>query len=292
MCIVSLAPLIIITYANYYQYEEVYTKELNNQVTHCISSIKQTMEYFINERLSALTLLISEKTFDELSDTKKCAQLLSYLKKSFDGFIDLGLIDSKGSHRSYSGPYELGGKNYKNQHWFHEVSLRGIHVSDVFMGFRKFPHFVIAVKHEKDDGDFYILRATLNTEILNKKIHSHEFGTQSDVFIINREGILQTPSLFYGNILEKCELDVPPYIRKTSVKQEKDNTGNMIIFGSAYLDNSPFILIVTRRSVDFLANLLEVKIKLRWYLIFSIFLIASVILGSTAYMVRGFTKPI
>jgi len=290
MCIVSLAPLIIITYATYFQYEEVYTEELNNQVTHCISSIKQTMEYFINERLSALNLLINEKTFEELSDTKKCTQLLSNLKKSFEGFIDLGLIDSKGNHRSYSGPYEIGGKNYKDQHWFDEVSLRGFYVSEVFMGFRKFPHFVIAVKHEKDDGDFYILRATLNTEILNKKIHSHEFGTQSDVFIINREGILQTPSLFYGKILEKCELDVPLYIRKTSVKQENDNSGNMIIFGSAYLENSPFILIVTRRSEDFLANLFEVRIKLRWYLIFSIFLIASVILGSTAYMVRRIYK--
>ena len=102
-----------------------------------------------------------------------------------------------------------------------------------------------------------------DVKILNKKIHSHEFGTQSDVFIINREGILQTPSLFYGKILEKCELDVPLYIRKTSVKHENDNSGNMIIFGSAYLENSPFILIVTRRSEDFLANLFEVRIKLR-----------------------------
>ncbi len=290
MCFVSLAPLIIITYANHYQYEEVYTEELNEQVIHCISSIKQTMENFINERLSALKLLINEKTFEELSNTKKCAQLLSNLKKSFEGFIDLGLIDSKGNHRSYSGPYELSGKNYKDQHWFQEVSLQGIHISDVFMGFRKFPHFVIAVKHEKDDGDFYILRATLNTDILNKKIHSHEFGSQSDVFIINREGFLQTPSLFYGNILEKCQLDVPLYSRNAFVKQEKDDTGNMIIFGSVYLENSPFILIVTRRSVDFLANLFEVREKLSWYLIFSIFIIASVILGSTAYMVRRIYK--
>ncbi len=290
MCFVSLAPLIIITYANHYQYEEVYTEELNEQVTHCISSIKQTMENFINERLSALKLLINEKTFEELSNTKKCAQLLSNLKKSFEGFIDLGLIDSKGNHRSYSGPYELGGKNYKDQHWFQEVSLQGIYISDVFMGFRKFPHFVIAVKHEKDDGDFYILRATLNTDILNKKIHSHEFGSQSDVFIINREGFLQTPSLFYGKLLEKCQLDVPLYSRNAFVKQEKDDSGNMIIFGSVYLENSPFILIVTRRSVDFLANLLEVREKLRWYLIFSIFLIASVILGSTAYMVKRIYK--
>ena len=96
------------------------------------------------------------------------------------------------------------------------------------MGFRKFPHFVIAVKHEKDNGDFYILRATLNTDILNKKIHSHQFGSQSDIFIINREGILQTPSLFYGNILEKCRLDVPLYTRNASVKQEKDDTGNFL----------------------------------------------------------------
>lgn len=290
MCLVSLTPLIIMTFTNYYQYEEAYTVEFTHQITQLISSTKQTLEFFIRERLSALIFLINEKPFEDLSNNKKLIHLLSHLKKSFDGFIDLGLIDSQGNHRSYAGPYELLGKNYKDQPWFQEVKLQGIYVSDVFMGFRKFPHFVIAIKHEKDNGDFYVLRATLSTDILNNKIHSLIYWPQSDAFLINSEGILQTTSRFYGNILEKYPLDVPPFALNTVVKQEYDAEGNTNVFGYAYIEKSPFVLIVTKQGVDFMANLFKVRRKLMWFLGISIIIIMIVIVGSTAYMVRLLRK--
>jgi two-component system NtrC family sensor kinase len=290
MCLVSIAPLILITSTTYYEYEKVFTNEYIHQITRRISSIKQTMEDFIQEHIAILAFLNREKSFEELCDTRACTYLLSNLKKSFEGFIDLGLIDSKGNHRSYTGPYELGGKNYKDQQWFQEVSLKGIHVSDVFMGFRKFPHFVIAIKHELEDGDFYILRATLSTDILNEKIHSLEFRGQSDVFLINREGILQTPSHVYGNILDVCPLQIPPYTPNVMINQEYDLQGNMNILGYAYIDKSPFILIVTKHSEDFLANLFIYRTASRRILYISILLIIIIILSSTAYMVRQVYK--
>ena len=286
MCLVSLTPLIIMTYTNYDQYEEAYTVEVTHQVNQLISSTKQTLEFFIRERLSALIFLNNDKPFKDLSDNRKLIVLLSNLKKSFEGFIDLGLIDSEGNHCSYVGPYELLGKNYKDQPWFQEVTLQGIYVSDVFMGFRKFPHFVIAIKHEQEDGNYYVLRATLSTEILNNKINSLIYWPQSDAFLINNEGILQTNSRIYGNILEKYPLDLPPFSPIATVKQEYDADGNAHIFGYAYIEKSPFILIVIKQSADFMAVLFKVRKKLMWFLGISIIIIMIVILGSTAYMVK------
>jgi general secretion pathway protein D len=40
----------------------------------------------------------------------------------------------------------------EGQDWFPEVMGKGVYVSDVFMGFRKFPHFVIAVCHRSAGG--------------------------------------------------------------------------------------------------------------------------------------------
>ena len=290
MCLVSLTPLVIMTYTNYSQYEEAYTVEITHQVTQLISSTKQTLEFFIRERVSALTFLINEKSFTDLSDNKKLTNLLSDLKKSFDGFIDLGLIDSQGNHCSYAGPYNLLGRNYKDQPWFQEVTLQGVYVSNVFMGFRKFPHFVIAIKHEKENGDFYVLRVTLNTDILNNKIHSLIYWPQSDAFLINNDGILQTSSRFYGSLLEKYPQSIPPFAPNVIVTREYDSEGNPNIFGYAYIEKSPFILIVTKQSVDFMANLFKVREKLMWFLGISIIIIIIVILGSTAYMVKLLRK--
>ena len=286
MCLVSVVPLTIITFTMYNNYEEAYTQEVIHQITRRISQIKQTMEDFINERISILQFLNTETSFDEFCKPGHCTILLANLKKSFEGFIDLGLIDSKGRHRIYTGPYELGGKNYEDQHWFHEVSLKGIHVSDVFMGFRKFPHFVIAIKHELENGDFYILRATLSTDILDAKIHSLEFRGQSDVFLINRQGVLQTPSNSYGNILEQYPEKIPPYSPNPVVKKENDAEGNSYIFCYAFIEKSPFILIATKQNEGYMENLYEIKNLYMRILIISILIIIIFIVSSTAYMVR------
>lgn len=158
------------------------------------------------------------------------------------------------------------------------------------MGFRKFPHIVIAIKHEKNNGDFYVLRATLNTDILNNKIHSLIYWPQSDAFLINSDGILQTSSRFYGKVLEKYPLPIPPFSPNAVVKPEHDSEGNTNIFGYAYIEKSPFILIVTKHSVDFMANLFKIKNRLMWFLGISIVIIVIVILGSTTYGVKLLRK--
>jgi hypothetical protein len=52
-----------------------------------------------------------------------------------------------GDHLAYVGlHYDVLKKvNYRNAKWFDAFLSSGLYVSDVFLGFRKVPHFVIAV---------------------------------------------------------------------------------------------------------------------------------------------------
>jgi len=286
--IAAIVPLIVLTMFSYNEYEDIFLTESTEQVTYRISNIKHALEFFIDERLSAMTFLAHEKSMDELKDNKKIASILSNLKHSFNGFVDLGLIDSDGNHRAYAGPYQLLGKNYKDQHWFEELQLKDSFVSSVFMGLRNFPHFVIAVKHDhtQEGGNSCILRATLNTEMFEKKINSIELGPETDAFLINREGIVQTPSKLYGKVLEKCKLDVPTYSINTIVKILKDQDNTPYIYGYTYLGNSPYILLMIKKGEDFLANLNRVKSALLWFLSISVFGMIIIIIRSTAYMVK------
>ncbi len=56
----------------------------------------------------------------------------------------------------YQGPYRLVGRDYGKEEWFGHVLREGYYISDVFLGLRRIPHFVIALKKEesgKDVGD-------------------------------------------------------------------------------------------------------------------------------------------
>jgi len=274
---VSLTPLIIMTVVNYHQYKSAFEAEMIYPVSRIASKTRQSLESFLAERRSVLNMIVRDKPFKELDDPKKLTALFRNLKESFGGFVDLGLIDFEGNQRTYAGPYDLKGKNYKDQDWFHEVRIRGIFVSDVFMGYRNFPHFVIAVIHETDDGSFYVLRATIDMSIINQEILSFGLRPSSDAFLINHNGILQTQSRFFGNVMDSCNIQVPPFSSKTEILKQYDNNNQSYILGYAYINQSPFILMEVTKPETHMSRWLSLKNNLILFLSVSIILIVIVI---------------
>ena len=110
------------------------------------------------------------------------------------------IIDGNGRHLAYVGPYDLMDKNYAETFWFKEVMDRGIYISDMFMGFRKIPHFVIAVVRRGDGGP-WILRATIDTDSFRSLVENVKIGNTGEVYLVNRNGAYQTTSRFGGSIM-------------------------------------------------------------------------------------------
>jgi signal transduction histidine kinase len=280
-----LTPLLIIGALDFYQDQQAIKAETIRPLVRLISNTERSMEFFLEEHTAALNFIINDNTVENLSDQGKLALIFKNLKQSFGGYVDLGLIDLTGKQVSYVGPYDLLGKNYRGQDWFHEVSIRGIYVSDVFMGYRNLPHFVIAVKYEKDDGGFHILRATIDTQALNQQILALGLRGSSDAFVMNREGKLQTPSLFYGDILKDAPIPVPPYSESPEVMENYYVAGERYILSYAYIDHSPFIVVVMKKPEDLMGNWFTLRSKRLGFLAASVIVVVVLIMGTSSYLV-------
>ena len=283
--LVAITPLVILTIINYLQDQDAYKAESRFAIARILTSTERTLEFVIEERRAALSLIINERPYEELFSDSTLTATLRNLNNAFGGFVDLGLIDSEGNQSYYVGPYDLKDKNYKGQSWFHEVLLRGAYVSDVFMGHRNFPHFVIAFKHEKSNGDFFVLRATLDMELINRQIFSLDLDRQTDAFVINQDGILQTASAFYGKTLEKADIDIPLHSRREYV-EEREEKGGWATSGFAYIEKTPFILIVIRKQVSPVSHWIDHRSDLIWIVLVSVALILAVVLYRSGQMIR------
>ena len=242
-------PIVIITVISYVWLQSALKEDFNNQLRGNIESTRQSIDFFIEERISALRFLASSNSFGQLSDDKYLNDIFIKFKREFGELVDLGLIDSNGVQFTYSGPYDLKGKIYSNQDWFNAVAVRGVYVSDVFMGYRKIPHFAIAVKKElPEKGTFCILRATIDMATLNRSLSTFNLKSKDDAFIINGDGILQTQSRFHGNVLERVNIDVPHAKDAVSLHELRQNDGTPFIFGFTTIRNSPWIMGVTVTS--------------------------------------------
>ncbi|HMK56730.1 MAG TPA: ATP-binding protein [Dissulfurispiraceae bacterium] len=251
-------PLVVIIIIGSVWLQGALREDFNNQLKGNIESTRQSIDFFIEERISALRFLASSNSFGQLSDGKYLNDIFINFKREFGELVDLGLIDSKGVQVTYSGPYDLRGKNYSNQDWFNAVAVRGVYVSDVFMGYRKFPHFVIAVKKElPEKGTFCILRATIDMATLNRYISTVNLKSKDDAFIVNRVGILQTQSRYHGNVLDTVNLEVPRPKEAVTLSEVRQG-GTTFIFGYATIKNSDWTMgvMVAPTAQTSLVNLL------------------------------------
>ena len=284
---VSLVPLIFITAVNFYQYERASQNAARQSIRRLVSNNRRSLEFFVEERLSELTYIIHDKSFEELRDNDELARILSNIRKSIaaETLVDLGLIDSQGNQLSYVGPHKLQGKNYADQDWFHEVTNRGVYVSDVFLGYRDSPHFVLAISHEDRQGNAYVLRAAIDTEMLNEQLPTVDFRRNSDCFLLNRSAILQTPSHRYGRVLQPCPLAMPPRTHETEVVEGRDEQGGAILMGYAYIKKTPFILMMLSQPGDVTSGWRDLRTELAVFLAISILLILGVVLwGSNRFV--------
>jgi two-component system NtrC family sensor kinase len=142
------------------------------------------------------------------------------------------------------------------------------------------------VKGGADTGDSYILRATFDTEMINEKILDLESHPYSDAFIVNHNGILQTPSRFYGGVLEKLSLPVPPFSSRAKVIETEDAKGEPLVIGYAYVARSPFVVMKLSRPGVMQAGWISLRRDLLLFLAGSVILVLGVVLWGTRYMVN------
>lgn len=283
---VALLPLIIISIVNYRVTEAAIENEYRLRTARIVSNNHRALSFFLTERRAALDFIIHNNPRQALANPVRLARVLADLRQSFGGgFVDLGIIEADGRQRTYVGPYGLENRDYHDQPWFRQVTERGVFISDVFLGFRHVPHLVIAVKQTLPDGDFYVLRASLGTAPFTHLLANLELGGQGDAFIVNGDGILQTPARYHGKVLQKISLPVPRYSPQTEVAEHKTPAGERLFIGYRFIEESPFILVVVKKTEELLKPWYKTRLRLIVFTLISVLVIVAVILGTVTLIV-------
>ena len=286
MILITIIPLIIMAVIYQHEYQASLKKEIVNPLQTLVNKTKHSFELFLEERLSVIRFIASSYSFEELSDQKTLNCIFKALMDEYCCLIDLGLINKKGIQLSYIGPYEFLGKNYSKQSWFQEVVVKGNYISDVFMGYRQFPHVAIAVLRRTEEGRYLILRATIDTSKFDNIIASMGLDQGSDAFLINREGILQTPSRFYGKILDQYPVPFPRGNYGTIVVEEADPQNRKMLVAYAPFTRSDYIMVLAKQRSALLKHWYTLRSKMLVTFVISVVTIILVVFKLTDTLVK------
>jgi len=281
----AIVPVIFFALIDYNLTKYSVESEAILRTSRLVSNAWRSVSFFLNQRKSALEFTVYDNSVDELTDPERLSAILKNLQKGFGDFTDIGVIDMNGYQQTYKGPYSLEGKDYSKQEWFKNVLDRGTYISEIFLGFRNVPHLAIAIKHNLPDGSFYVLRATIEHQFTSMLSQYERLG-EGDLFLINTRGMLQTPSQYFGDVLEEIQLPVPEFTPHTNVMEVKIPDFSVLIVGYRYIPETPFILMAVQPKNKLMKPWRDSRMDLIWYLIISITVILVWILIVITYMVR------
>jgi two-component system NtrC family sensor kinase len=262
----SVLPLMVLGAVIYHQFSASYTAKTLENLKTLAENRRASLDLFLEERVSQLTTLAGTHSLKSLSDEEYLHKVFNIIQSRSRAYIDLGVIDDHGDHLAYVGPYHsiLKGVNYKDEEWFSAVMASGLHVSDVFTGFRKVPHFIIAVM-VRERNQNWILRATIDSEIVENIVQAAMIGKNGDAFLVNRNNILQTSPRFHGKLLEpvSCALygaDCPNFSSATSTMvEEKTIGGSERLYGVSVLQNKRWVLVIIEDPAEQLSPLFSAR---------------------------------
>ena len=281
----ALVPVIFFALADYNLTRKSTEQDAEARAARLASNTWRSVSFFLDERQNALDYVTRSNARAQLSSPERLASILSDLRASFGGFTDIGIINASGRQEAYAGPHNLTGKDYSGQAWFEKTMSQGTLVSEVFLGYRNVPHISIAIRHKSSNGAAFVVRATIEHQL--PQIFSQLKTTHGgDIFLVNTKGILQTPSRYFGKVLEPMEVALPPKTDETKTLTLTDDDEEDLIAAYRYIPKTPFVLMVVKSRQALMAPWHEAKVQLFRYLGLSISIILVWIWAVTAYLVR------
>ena len=252
--IVSFTPLILVGSIILYRFHVSYHEKVEAHLQELVLKHKQTIDNFLKEKLGDIRLQAETFCFDELKDVSFLEDRLEMLQQSFGPvFVDLGVVNSQGLQVAYAGPFRLGEALYFEADWFKRAMKTKYFISDVFLGLRGLPHFIVAVR-DNWRGDPWILRATIDFVAFNDFVKNIRIGETGFAYILNREGKFQTQPFFditpknepYRDFLKIKEEDN----RKVHIVERTDDSGRKIIYVASFLKDGDWLLVYQQNHRD------------------------------------------
>ncbi len=284
--VVSLAPLILVTGIILYRFNAFSHEMVHAHLEEMVLNHKHNIDFFLQEKLSDIRHLSRNFALEQFKEEQFLRKRLAVLQDEYSAvFVDLGLISEQGQQVAYAGPFRLEAAFYGDAQWFREASETTHYISDVFLGLRDQPHFIVSTKIADKEGAHWILRATIDFHSFNILVENLRVGETGSAFIINRQGEFQTrpPSdtklskeqylnLFDGRYSGKgflSEVDdwaVFPIVRGWDADREEvvdpiislEKTGSLerkIIIVAAFLKGHEWLLIFQQEADDAYAKL-------------------------------------
>jgi two-component system NtrC family sensor kinase len=195
-----VTPLVLLSAYFLLQYQKTLREGIDIHLASIAENQRNTVDLYLQERTANLRGILGSIGRFDPPPAEAMEEALVQLRSDSVAFVDVGLFRPDGTLVSYAGPHSyLQGRDYRDEDWFKRVmgAEDRTFISDVYLGFRGQPHFIIAVTREVDARP-WTLRASVDPREFSEFVGRSHLIAEADAFIVNHDGRAQTHSSKLG----------------------------------------------------------------------------------------------
>ena len=251
MILVPFIPFLLALYIGNHSFSGSLENSTIASMNRIAADHRQMIESFLLERKNDLELIVNTISVDQLVNPQRLSSVFRELQRTSSAFVDLGIFDDRGVHVAYHGPFDLAGKRYQDASWFKQTLQNGIYVSDVFLGFRNIPHFIIAVS-KKENGRVWVVRATVDSQRFNNLVEKIRIGKTGEAYLLNSQGVLQTDRRSGGNLMDRPPeaLSLPTDDQEILTFIHRQDREEPFLYATTWLKDHTWILVIRQEKAD------------------------------------------
>ncbi|MCE5336117.1 MAG: GHKL domain-containing protein [Desulfobacteraceae bacterium] len=285
-------PLAVILFHLHDSYYEYSGQKMKTAMQRRIEANKDIVDDYFRERLNELHVISRLYSFEYLKRQENLKRIFDTFNSSAINYEDLGVINQAGFHESYVGPYNLWANDYSVTFWFKQLMAEGAVVTDVFLGYRMIPHIIMAIVNE-ENGTRWILRATINSYLLNAKLRKLIIGEAGEAVLLNDDGFYQAAPRSEAKVMTKSGHDMSTFAKNSGVEivsgVEPGETTRKILAYS-WLANPKWVLVMQQDYDEFFADRAYANQATWTFFVVSALSIFLVVAVSVAYIVTAIKR--
>ena len=251
MIVVPFVPFVLALGIGYYYFAAALENTTVARMQRIVADHRHMIQSFLMERKADLEFVHDTHRFEWLQQQQNLQRTLEFLQKKSNAFVDLGVFDQNGLHVAYCGPYQLSGKYYDQAPWFKAAMANDFFISDVFLGYRQVPHFVIAVT-QGHQAHRWLIRATIDTRIFNELVRSVRIGKSGEAYLLDNSGVFQTERRSGSGLMQKD----PDHAKYGTVHDgirtfiDADENGKTYLYATTWLKDNDWLLVIRQEKAD------------------------------------------
>ncbi|SHO49130.1 sensor histidine kinase [Desulfopila aestuarii] len=285
MLLIAIVPVLVVGWLGYQNYNRLFQISEQEELQWKIDGKIKSIEHMVTSLKSVVQFTARRDRYMELTENDNLEELFIRIQHQYAFFADLGVIDQSGIQQAYYGPYNLQGADYSKEKWLQEVFDKGVYISGVYTGYRKVPHFAIAVSNlDPKTRQLWVLRATIDASTLQEFIDTIKTNATDDLFLVDGNGVLQTSSGYYGKTLAKFGSPV-----EVGIHHKLSDRGEDTFEAIGTINNTPWSLVLLKRRYIHHDEWKNFRARFI-FIIFTCILMSLIVVHTLVKMLTGLIK--